>query len=179
MRRRRQAQALSAAVDLLRIPSQARMMRSAPLPSGILLLLRLAAEDGEALLDAENITKRARESHRDAAIFFIEQILLASNSDAYRMLGLDKTATAVEMRRHMAYLLKWLHPDRNTDPHKGRLARRVLLAWNELSAARRAKEDKLAAGQSKPESRAGSPARRRLMYSQEKTTARAPRTAKQ
>lgn len=147
--RRRQVQALSAAVDLLRIPSQARKMRSAPLPPGILLLLRLAAEDGDARLDAEKITTRARESHRDAAIFFIEQILLASSSDAYRVLGLDRTATIAEMRRHMAYLLRWLHPDRNTDPHKGRLARRVLLAWNELRSAPQTQIDKHTARQSR------------------------------
>lgn len=145
--RRRQVQALSAAVDLLRMPSQARKMRSAPLPPGILLLLRLAAEDGDARLDAEKITTRARESHRDAAIFFIEQILLTSSSDAYRVLGLDRTATVSEMRRHMAYLLRWLHPDRNTDPHKGRLARRVLLAWNELRTARRTQDDNQTARQ--------------------------------
>lgn len=154
-------------------------MRSAPLPPGILLLLRLAAEDGEALLDAEKITKRARESHRDAAIFFIEQILLASNSDAYRMLGLDKTATTVEMRRHMAYLLKWLHPDRNTDPHKGRLARRVLLAWNQLSAARRALENKSASGQSKHAPRNHWPTRRRPTPSQKNATSRESRTSQQ
>lgn len=139
MSRRRQAQALTAAVDLLRIPSQVRTMRSAPLPRGVLLLLRLAAEDAEAESEAEIMSKRAPDAHRDAAIFFIEQILLAENSDAFRTLGLDKSATNAEMRRHMVYLLKWLHPDRNADSHKARLARRVLLAWNELKATKRMK----------------------------------------
>jgi DnaJ domain len=133
----RQSQALTAAVDLLRIPSKVRAMRSSPLPPGMLLLLRLAAEDGAAQSDAEAINKRAPNDLRDAAIFFIEQILLASDSDAYRILGLDKTATNAELRRHMVYLLKWLHPDRHGDPHKARLARRVLLAWNELKSAKR------------------------------------------
>jgi hypothetical protein len=132
MTSRRQRQALSAAVDLLRIPSKVRAMRSAPLPTGILLLLRLAAEEAEAQAEAGKLDRRAPDAHREAAIFFIEQILLASNSNAYRMLGLDETATSSEMRRHMAYLLKWLHPDRNRDPYKTRLARRVILAWNEI-----------------------------------------------
>ena len=79
-------------------------------------------------------------ANREAAIFFIEQVLLSSNSDAYRVLGLDNTATLTELRRHMAYLLKWLHPDLSSDPHKARLAQRVLLAWNELKAGKRARE---------------------------------------
>ncbi|MBS0235246.1 MAG: J domain-containing protein [Proteobacteria bacterium] len=115
-------------------------MRSSPLPRGILLLLRLAAEEADALSEAEKADKRARDAHRDAAIFFIEQILLAANSDAYRVLGLDETATPTERRRHMVYLLKWLHPDRHGDPHKARLARRVLLAWNELKSTRRSSD---------------------------------------
>jgi hypothetical protein len=149
---RRQPQALSVAVDLLRMPSKVRAMRSAPLPSGILLLLRLAAEEAEAQSEAGKLDKRAPDAHREAAIFFIEQILLASNSNAYRVLGLDETATSTEMRRHMAYLLKWLHPDRNQDPHKALLARRVILAWNELKFSQRRPRDgaKRGDGQRRP-----------------------------
>ncbi|WP_052699221.1 hypothetical protein [Hyphomicrobium sp. 99] len=134
--------ALKAALDLLRMPSQVRMMRSAPLPLGVLLLLRLAAAEAGAECEAEEVNKRASSANRDAAIFFIEQVLLAWNSDAYRVLGLDDTATATELRRHMAYLLKWLHPDVSRDPHKARLAQRVLIAWNEVKAAKRDSREK-------------------------------------
>ncbi len=132
-----QNHALKAALDLLRIPSQVRLMRSAPLPPGVLLLLRLAAAETGAECEAEELTPRGSFANRDAAIFFIEQVLLSSNSDAYRVLGLDATATVSELRRHMAYLLKWLHPDLNRDPHKARLAQRVLVAWNEVKAVKR------------------------------------------
>ncbi|WP_339085348.1 hypothetical protein [Hyphomicrobium sp. ghe19] len=115
-------------------------MRSAPLPPGVLLLLRLAASEFEAEREAGKINNRAPDANREAAIFFIEQILLASNSDAHRVLGLDDTATITELRRHMAYLLRWLHPDLSRDPHKARLAQRVLIAWNELKAGKRARE---------------------------------------
>jgi hypothetical protein len=137
----RQPQALRAAIDLLRIPSQVRALRAAPLPPGILLLLRLAAAESDAEHEAQKINKHAPEANRAAAIFFIEQVLLASNSDAYRMLGLDKTASAAELRRHMAYLLKWLHPDLGNDPHKARLARRVLVAWNEIKTGARSRDN--------------------------------------
>lgn len=135
-----QAQALKAALDLLRMPSQVRVMRSAPLPPGVLLLLRLAASELEAEREAGKINSRAPDANREAAVFFIEQVLLASNSDSYRVLGLDETATITELRRHMAYLLKWLHPDLSRDPHKARLAQRVLIAWNELKAGKSARE---------------------------------------
>ncbi|SFV34607.1 J domain-containing protein [Hyphomicrobium facile] len=135
-----QAKALKAALDLIRMPSQVRVMRSAPLPPGVLLLLRLAASELEAEREAGKINNRAPDANREAAIFFIEQVLLASNSDSYRVLGLDDTATLAELRRHMAYLLKWLHPDLSRDPHKARLAQRVLIAWNELKAGKRARE---------------------------------------
>jgi len=135
------AHALKAALDLLRMPSQVRVMRSAPLPPGVLLLLRLAAAETEAEREAEKINKCAPDANRDAAIFFIEQVLLASNSDPYRVLGLDDTATATELRRHMAYLLKWLHPDLSGDPHKARLARKVLIAWSELKAEKLVRGD--------------------------------------
>ncbi|MGO4685548.1 J domain-containing protein [Hyphomicrobium sp. 2TAF46] len=134
---RNQNHALKAALDLLRIPSQVRLMRLAPLPPGVLLLLRLAAAESDAECEAEKLNLRGPSAHRDAAIFFIEQVLLSSNSDAYRVLGLDATATVSELRRHMAYLLKWLHPDLSRDPHKERLAQRVLVAWNEVKAAKR------------------------------------------
>lgn len=135
-----QAQALKVALDLLRMPSQVRVMRSAPLPPGVLLLLRLAASELEAEREAGKINSRTPDANREAAVFFIEQVLLASNSDSYRVLGLDDTATLTELRRHMAYLLKWLHPDLSRDPHKARLAQRVLIAWNELKAGKRARE---------------------------------------
>jgi hypothetical protein len=136
-----QTQALKAALDLLRMPSQVRVMRSAPLPPGVLLLLRLAAAESEAEREAGKINKRVPDANREAAIFFIEQILLASNSDPYRVLGLDDTATTTELRRHMAFLLKWLHPDLSSDPHKARLAQRVLVAWNELKAEKHMRGD--------------------------------------
>jgi len=159
--RKRQAEALTAAVDLLRMPSKVRAMRSSPLPPGISLLLRLAAEEADASSEAENANKRTPDAHRDAAIFFIEQILLATDSDAYRVLGLDVTATTAELRRHMAYLLKWLHPDHNGDPHKARLARRVLFAWNELKSAKRSNGCGSRAQAERKQRRANNPMRKR------------------
>ncbi|HET6389282.1 J domain-containing protein [Hyphomicrobium sp.] len=168
---------MSVALDLIRMPTQVRIMRSAPLPPGVLLLLRLAASETGAECEAEEINKRSSSANRDAAIFFIEQVLLATNSDAYRVLGLDRRASSAELRRHMAYLLKWLHPDVSGDPHKARLAQRVLMAWNEVKSAERmpteAGDHALRAG-SRPLDAASRPLSRSRPESRHKTAAYAP-----
>jgi hypothetical protein len=48
---------------------------------------------------------------QDAAIFFIEQILLSRNADSYRVLGASRESSHAELRYHMALLMRWLHPD--------------------------------------------------------------------
>ncbi len=55
---------------------------------------------------------------RQAATFFIEQILFAPNADSYRVLGASTSASAGELRRNVALLLRWLHPD--LDPRSER-----------------------------------------------------------
>ena len=74
---------------------------------------------------------------REAAAFFIEQILLYPDADSYRVLGARPGATYGELRRNMALLLRWLHPD--LDPHGERtvFAARVTRAWNDLKTEER------------------------------------------
>jgi hypothetical protein len=126
------ADALNSAVALLHVPSRVRSMRSSPLPQGTNLLLRLAAGEVEALTEAQRLNGRAPEVSRDAAVFFIEQILLSADADSYRILGLEPTAPIGELRSHMALLLKWLHPDISRDGHKSLLAQRVIRAWDQV-----------------------------------------------
>ncbi len=76
------------------------------------MLLEVAAEDPEALREAETLTGRPGAPLRRAASFFVEQVLLTRGSDSYRVLGCSSDANAAELRRHMALILKWLHPDR-------------------------------------------------------------------
>lgn len=125
------SEAMRDAVDLLHLPSQARAMRAAPLPGGINLLLRVATGDRDALDSAKQLTKRSADVNRNAAAFFIEQVLLHSE-DHHRNLGVTEQASPAERRAHMALLLKWLHPDVSQDAHKARLARRVIAAWNAI-----------------------------------------------
>jgi curved DNA-binding protein CbpA len=111
---------------------------------GVLELLRIAAGDEEAIGEATEVAGRSRDVVREAVAFFIEQILLSPDADSYRVLGANPEATSAELRRNMALLLRWLHPD--LDPHAGRsvFATRVTLAWNDLKTSdRRAAYDRL------------------------------------
>lgn len=147
--------ALKIAVDLMHVPSQVRLFRSEPLPDGVLTLLRIAAGDDDAESTAAALIDRSRDVVRQAATFFIEQILFAPNSDSYRVLGVSPQATGSELRRNVALLLRWLHPD--LDPASGRsiFVGRVTAAWNDLKTPERraAYDEQLRAVMSSPRSR--------------------------
>jgi len=129
--------ALRVALDLMHVPSRVRHMRAAPLPDGIGFLLRIAAGDESAESEAMDLVSRPAEEIRRAAAFFIEQVLLAPESDSYRVLGASSAATNAELRRNMALLMRWLHPDRNREGPHGLFAGRVTAAWDDLKTADR------------------------------------------
>jgi hypothetical protein len=128
----RAAPALKIAIDLMHVPSRVRLMRSAPLPEGVLILLQIAAGDQEAIGRAAELTGRSHSVVRDAAAFFIEQILLGPDTDSYRRLAASPAATTSELRRNMALLLRWLHPDLDRQGERSLFARRVIGAWDDL-----------------------------------------------
>src|SRR5262249_54869304 len=105
------ADAIAAALAMLKDPRFVRLAQRAPLPRGMTLLLQVAAGEGTALASAHSMTSRSERRLQKAAGFFVEQILLNRQSDYYRVLGSSPNAPAAELRRHMALLLKWLHPD--------------------------------------------------------------------
>jgi DnaJ domain len=132
------------AVDLLHFPSQVRRIRSASLPDEVVVLLRIASGDEETTSQAADAVGRSRETVREAAIFFVEQILLAPDADSYRVLGARPEATTGELRHNMVLLLRWLHPDRDRREERTVFAARVTGAWNDLKTEeRRASYDRL------------------------------------
>lgn len=129
------ASAIRTAVDLLHVPSRVPYLRREPLPDDVLTVLRILAGD-EELTRAMAITlERPPGLLREAAAFYVEQILLAPTSDSYRMLGADAAAAPQELRRNMALLLKWLHPDMR---HGHSIyAHRVITAWESVKSPER------------------------------------------
>src|SRR5262245_34041439 len=124
------------ALDLLHVPSRARLIRSAPVPSGIVTLLRIADGDEALTHQAVAATGVSAAVIREAADFFIQQALLCPEADAYRVLGTTPGATTAELRRNMALLVRWLHPDHQKGD-RSVFAHRVTRAWNELKTDER------------------------------------------
>jgi hypothetical protein len=136
--------ALKIAIDLMHLPSQVRLLRSEPLPDGVLMLLRIAAGDTETELNAVELTGRSRHVIRRAATFFIEQILFAPDADSYQVLGASAQASTAELRRNVALLMRWLHPDLDARGERSIFVGRVTTAWNNLKTPeRRAAYDEL------------------------------------
>lgn len=130
-------EAVREAISVLKVPSQVRRLRTAPLPQGTPTLLAIAAGDRHAEENAAALTGRPIELIREAAGFFIEQILLFPDADSYRMLGADRSAGTHELRNHMVLLMRWLHPDMDRSGERGHLAARVLGAWEHLKSSER------------------------------------------
>ena len=126
------AVALKLSIDLLHFPARARSLRSAPLPDGVLDVIRVAAGDEEAIKRAAETVDRSREIVREAAEFYVEQVLLHPGADSYRVLGAKPDASSEELRRSMALLLRWLHPDGGRHGARAVFASRVTEAWNDL-----------------------------------------------
>jgi DnaJ domain len=132
------------AIDLMHSPLQARRIRSTPLPDDVIILLRMASGDKEAISQAVAKLGRSREMLREAATFYIVQILLFPDADSYRVLAATPEATHEELRHNMTLLLRWLHPDADPKGELSVFAARVTRAWNDLKTPeRRADYDRL------------------------------------
>lgn len=129
--------ALRIAIDLVHSPWQARRVRGDPLPADVRILLRIAAGDEQETSRAADAVNRSRQVVCEAATFFIEQVLLHPDADSYRVLGANPAATNGELRRNMAFLLRWLHPDLDRHGERSVYVARVTRAWNDLKTRER------------------------------------------
>ncbi len=133
----REGTALEAALGLLHLPSRARSLRARELPEDLDLLLRIVAGDDSAVSQAMAAGEQSASVIQAAASFYIEQILLHPEADSYRVLGAERDADIDQLRRHMALLLRWLHPDREANSARALFASRVTQAWNDLKTTER------------------------------------------
>jgi hypothetical protein len=69
---------------------------------------------------------------REAAVFYVQQVLFAPGADSYRVLGVDSDADDDRIKEHYRWLVRWLHPDRNPDAWEAIYADRVNRAWQDL-----------------------------------------------
>jgi hypothetical protein len=145
--------AVVAALDISHNPAAVHLAQRGALPAGMTFLLRIASGDAEAIGVAEKKTGRSALRLREAAGFFIEQVLLHPECDSYRVLGGVAEAPTHELRRNMALLLTWLHPDMAAHNGVGHaqldrsvFANRITQAWENLKTEeRRMQYDRLLA----------------------------------
>lgn len=139
----RSVDALTLAFGMLNCPDITRRARRSPLPKGVCFLLEVAAEEPEALRDASALTGRTAATLKEAAGFFIEQVLFGRNGDHYRTLGGSGNTPRCELRRNMALIMRWLHPDvvsSSQDAHsfdKRLYVGRVSEAWEAIKTDER------------------------------------------
>jgi hypothetical protein len=132
-----EAPALASALALRRSPLGARPRPDERLPEGVLLLVRIAAGDEQALAQAQNASLETADTLREAATFYLQQVLFANDASSYRMLGVDTDAPDEQIREHYRWLARWLHPDRNANEWEVIYADRVSQAWQNLRTAER------------------------------------------
>jgi len=132
--------ALHAALGMAVQPNLADHARKAAFPAGIALLLEIAAGDRDAIARCAAITDVSEDKIRTASEFYIEQVLLNAQCDNYRALGADQSASSTTLRRNMALLMRWLHPDAFAHSSSGAsldrtvFAERVAAAWENLKS---------------------------------------------
>lgn len=141
--------AIQRALAAFREPVRMAELRERPLPHDVGTLIRIAAGEAAALDAAEEGTGEPRETLVEASVFFLQQVLFAPSANAYRTLGASPDAPQEQLREHYRWLMRWLHPDRNTDGWEVVYADRVNAAWQLVKTeTRRAEYDaQLAAGQ--------------------------------
>lgn len=135
-------EALNVAIELYLMPSSVRSLRKRPLANNVSLLLAIAAGEADATAEAISRSQLSPVEVQRIASFYIEQVLLAPHSDSYRVLGCDPTAGPADLRRNLALLMKWLHPDVNGPQARMAMSQRVTNAWETLKTpARRTQYD--------------------------------------
>ena len=137
------ADALVAAITMLENPHATKLARISRLPDGVTFLLEIAAGEAQALSRACQLTGRTEATLQRAAGFFIEQVLLYPGGDSYRTLGSDGETSLSELRRNMALIMRWLHPDVASDVsssgvlNRSLFASRITQAWETVKTDER------------------------------------------
>ena len=72
-----------------------------------------------------------------AARFFVQELLLHADADAYRVLGVAADADDATIKRHFRALQQWLHPDRLANSPESVYSARVNHAWDLLRTPQR------------------------------------------
>lgn len=129
---------LDVTLALHRSPALRFELRERPLPADLDLVLRLAAPSQPLLDDTSQQCNVTPTTLREAARFYLQQVLFEPGTDAYRILGVAPDAPFERIREHHQWLQRWLHPDRG-DAGEAAFAARLNWAWQQLRNERQRK----------------------------------------
>ena len=124
--------ALEAALALSRAPNMVRLLRRQPVPTGITLLLQLLSGDAHALNEARRLTGLDENDVIAVVELYILRVMLFRGASPRRILGVEHGAERSQIRRHMGYLMGWLHPDKSGNAWRVAFSHRVLDAWRQV-----------------------------------------------
>lgn len=124
--------ALDWALALLQAPAGRHALRKQPLPEGMARLLGVAADVAADMQDAVQAYGMPPARLREAARFYVREVLFHAQSDAYRTLGVAPDADAAQLKAHHRLLQRWLHPDRGQSEDDVVFAARVNAAWEQI-----------------------------------------------
>jgi hypothetical protein len=120
-----QSEALAVALHGYRQPASLTNLKSGKLPKGLIDVLKAAAGDEKTLALSSKNFGTSQEHIRDASQFYLQTLLATANDNPFRRLALEADASIDEIRDHKRWLLKWLHPDRNSNQWETKLFKLV------------------------------------------------------
>lgn len=126
------ASAVHNAWALYRQPVFSRKSSRMNLHADMLELIKIAAGDGETIQKWSAEIGTDADHLQEAAAFYLQQIIGRPGNDAFGTIGLAADATALDIKNHKRWLLKWLHPDRNPSVWRQSLYRKVTAAAEQL-----------------------------------------------
>jgi hypothetical protein len=103
------------ATELFSAPALARRLRHAPPPDDVLIIVKAAAGDEDAISYFPMAVAPDPDHARAIAAFYLQQVHLRQGASDHHVLGLTPAASLEQIKEHKRWLLKWLHPDRNNN----------------------------------------------------------------
>jgi hypothetical protein len=98
----------------------------------VTFLLRILSGERDALVEAQLLSRLNEDALIPIVEFYVLQVMLFRGAPAPRVLGVEPGTERSQIRRHMGYLMGWLHPDKEASTWRVIFARRVLDAWRQV-----------------------------------------------
>jgi hypothetical protein len=119
--------AMALAIKTFRNPSRNKFALR-ELPKDILTVIKAAAGDEATLAQQAEFHNADVKLVHEAARHYLLTLLMDPKSRGLRIIGLAEDASESEIKDHKRWLLKWLHPDRNSNAWEQALFHKVSAA---------------------------------------------------